>query len=404
MPLVRFLATLFAAIMATSVVAAAPEPGRFYAFVDEEARGGFNGMSGFAAPWPAQERAKVEEALAVIHARAPNLLANAAGRGPVKLYNSIKAGEELKCQAMYVENAIACGPQLLGRPLLLHAIAHELVHLVDSRHRPVELSRSKEWRDLLEPRIARLDAKLREAGFKGIDDAIRSRDPRKLELAFAEGLPSVYGAKNITEALAEYASYLIVPQKVGPDQVLPPVPPEIRALIRARILAPLPPPDETRRLYDEALGHLDRNDYPRALQALDRTIASDAAFAAAYNTRGRVLMQLKQLDPAVRDLTTAIALYGPDEWRAKSPHGLRGKAWSGLGQWSQAAADFTWLIERDPADATSYALRGRARAAIRDYGGARSDFAECLRLAPQRKQEVDAWLQALEREQRGKAR
>lgn len=434
----RSLLCLLLLTSAANAAAGGEDAAQYYRFADEQPAVGLNAMAGRTAPWPEDDKARVAQAFAQVHARAPNLLPNATVRGPLKLLRDMRPGEEIECHAVYIENAVTCGPQILQRPLLPHAIAHELIHFVDQRWRPVELSRTPEWRSIAEPKIAALTAQLKAAGIGDVETAIHSPDPRKFELAYGAGLPSVYAAKNLAEALAEYGSYLVLPVRVGPNRILPPIPPEAIAIVRAKLLAPLPPPADTGRAYNEALDRLDRNDFEGARAALDRAIAGDRDFEAAYVTRGRVLLRLKQYDAALRDFTEAINRYGQDHWRAVTPRQGRGQAAGELKQWALAIADFTWCIEFnprlaspyaargrlrtqtgdldgaladldralaiDPANATSYALRARARWLRKDYSGARADYEELARRAPQRRAEVDASLQAMERERQQRPR
>ena len=61
-------------------------------------------------------------------------------------------------------------------------------------------------------------------------------------------------------------------------------------------------------VYLNGLDSLRRADYPSALGYFDETIRLQPAFAAGYNARGRVLLEMKRYTEAISDFTTAIQI------------------------------------------------------------------------------------------------
>ena len=101
-----------------------------------------------------------------------------------------------------------------------------------------------------------------------------------------------------------------------------------------------------RSLYDQALMASQAGDFVRALPLWDQLLALEPRDAAALSNRGNVRLALGDPDGAIDDQSRAIAL-APAEI---DPHLNRGTAEEALQDWSAAASDYLWILERDPDD------------------------------------------------------
>jgi protein O-mannosyl-transferase len=153
--------------------------------------------------------------------------------------------------------------------------------------------------------------------------------------------------------------------------------PGIKALNKALELATT----DTQRamiLFNLAFTHQRMQDYPAALDELNRQIELQADNAQAYNERGVVLQKFGRYVEAKQDFTQAIALQ-PDDGK---PYHNRGITYGMMGQPVESIPDLTQAIALDPAciefhasRAISYArmgafeLAGQDLEIIRQLGG-----------------------------------
>ncbi|MDP6803801.1 MAG: hypothetical protein QF902_00520 [Rhodospirillales bacterium] len=106
-------------------------------------------------------------------------------------------------------------------------LVHELTHLADVGRR---ISKSKEWADLIHPRIRKIREML---GAPGTGADVPTGSAAK-EIARANGLPSTYAATAAGEALAEIVAYHLIASSYE-------APEPIRRFITAHELAHLAP-------------------------------------------------------------------------------------------------------------------------------------------------------------------
>ena len=107
----------------------------------------------------------------------------------------------------------------------------------------------------------------------------------------------------------------------------------------ASALSDAVPSDQT--LFEQALAASRQGEAAEALSLWDAFLARHPEDAAAWSNRGNVRLVLGDPEGAIADQSEAIAL-APD---AIDPHLNRGTAEEALQRWSEAAADYNWILE-----------------------------------------------------------
>ncbi|QPN61548.1 MULTISPECIES: tetratricopeptide repeat protein [unclassified Synechococcus] len=119
--------------------------------------------------------------------------------------------------------------------------------------------------------------------------------------------------------------------------------------------------------FEQALAASRDGRFSEALILWDGVLEQDPSQAAAWSNRGNVRLALGDPEGAIEDQGRAMALdpLNPD------PHLNRGTAEEALQRWQAAAADYTWILERDPADASALYNLGNVRGSQGDWTEAR---------------------------------
>ena len=115
-----------------------------------------------------------------------------------------------------------------------------------------------------------------------------------------------------------------------------------------------------------------------ALKTLDRAIALDANFAAAYRQRALLHLRRKDFARARADLEMALKL-NPNDGQLLY---ARGRMRLEQGQIDAAIADLNQAVRLQPAFAPAWNSRGMAKMALKQPEMARADFDQALRLEP----------------------
>ena len=102
-------------------------------------------------------------------------------------------------------------------------------------------------------------------------------------------------------------------------------------------------------LYEQALTASRQGDFVEALPLWDRFLEQAPEDAAALSNRGNVRLAMGDPSGAIADQSASIVL-APEE---SDPHLNRGTAEEALQDWSAAADDYLWILERDPQDASA---------------------------------------------------
>ena len=129
---------------------------------------------------------------------------------------------------------------------------------------------------------------------------------------------------------------------------------------------------ERGRLYME-LGDLDR-----AFADYNEAIRLNPNDDRAYTNRGNIYQSRGNYDQAIADHTRAIQI-APNFALA---YFNRGVAYSSKGDYDRAIADYNQAIRLDPNDASAYYNRGNAYFSKDDYDRAIADYTEAIRLDP----------------------
>jgi tetratricopeptide (TPR) repeat protein len=163
---------------------------------------------------------------------------------------------------------------------------------------------------------------------------------------------------------------------------------------------------------DRGIFLIQRGEYQRALEELDRAIQSDEQLDLAYYQRGRAHFLLGDHERAIEDYTQALAhsfndiklyidrgaaleaikSYGAAEadytaYLAKSPRAFTVYRYRGIvrtyqGNYQQAIADFDIVLAAHPEDAMTINSRGIARFNMGDEQGALEDYTRAAQLLP----------------------
>jgi WD40 repeat protein/tetratricopeptide (TPR) repeat protein len=112
------------------------------------------------------------------------------------------------------------------------------------------------------------------------------------------------------------------------------------------------------------------------LEKLAAALGSDAALAPFYYMRGRAYSFLNRWDEAAADLTKAIELV-PDAWKYWDE---RGFAHHQMMEWDKAVADYSKALELNGGRQEIWGMRGNTYAELRQWEEAAADFAKAVEL------------------------
>jgi predicted Zn-dependent protease len=136
------------------------------------------------------------------------------------------------------------------------------------------------------------------------------------------------------------------------------------------------------QLFDQALSASREGDFARALPLWNQVIERSPEDAAAWSNRGNVQLALGDPEAAIADQSRSMALdpSNPD------PHLNRGTAEEALGRWSEAEADYRWILEAAPDDpqarASAFYNLGNVQGSLGDWPAARRSFEAAEQLRP----------------------
>ena len=122
----------------------------------------------------------------------------------------------------------------------------------------------------------------------------------------------------------------------------------------------------------------DPPDMEAAIDAYDKAINIDSAYAAAYNNRGNAKAALGRHEDAITDHDKAIQL----ERNFAEAYSNRGNAKDKLGRYDEAIADYDKAIQLKPDFAGAYNNRGNAKDKLGRYDEAIADYDEAIRINP----------------------
>jgi tetratricopeptide (TPR) repeat protein len=158
------------------------------------------------------------------------------------------------------------------------------------------------------------------------------------------------------------------------------------------------PADVHARPYnDRGIALAGKCQYEQAVSEFNKAVELSPVYAAAYYNRGMAYLSLGQYDRAIFDFNRVIELgndvdrassatvrraaYVPKEQYARTYYN-RGVAYLYKAQYELAIADFTNVLEINPASAQAYNNRGAAYTEKAEYEQAMSDLNKALKLNP----------------------
>ncbi|MFO0878787.1 MAG: hypothetical protein U0840_15705 [Gemmataceae bacterium] len=301
----------------------------------------------------------------------------------------------------------------------MQIIFHEMVHLAD---RFDSLALSYEWGSLIRPRMDRFAQRcIKEIGLSPTAIANLPFEPqqhrqegrrdlrlRMKQLAREEGLPGVYAATNIKEALTEVASETMARRGYVP-------PPEIAAFVHRHLLSAPYTPSASDFACCRALERLEQKNYLGAYLALTQAIQANPRNVWAYLERAELALSLKQvaisspwddidraleyrsawdwrpyqlrafflardykLPAAIEDVTAALRLSPMEPTLLQMRASLRIE----LHQPEAALSDISLALKQNPRDGTLHRLRGQAQMGLGHYSRALSDLDWAIRFNP----------------------
>ncbi len=125
-----------------------------------------------------------------------------------------------------------------------------------------------------------------------------------------------------------------------------------------------------RARFEQALTATRDGRLDEALELWTRVVEASPRDGAAWSNRGNVRLMLGDPRGAIDDQNQAMAV----EPEALDPHLNRGTAEEALGLWTEAAADYRWILAREPLEAAALYNLGNVRGSEGDWETARACF------------------------------
>lgn len=143
-------------------------------------------------------------------------------------------------------------------------------------------------------------------------------------------------------------------------------------------------PDNPHLRSQQARVHWENGDHAAALAELDEVVRGAPAMAEAWALRAAVRFDSEDHKGALADLDRSLEIQESAVVRYN-----RGAVYEALGQWADAAEDYTHAIAGDPEDPDSRLRRAVCRLRTGDREAARADLDSFLALAPERRAEAE---------------
>jgi len=270
---------------ATAAPESVPVPeslSRYVEFSDGPGPGGRTGRS--VRPWTADEKQKVLECLTVARQQAPGLLVRAAAYGRIGLYRA-QGCEHVTASACAMFKSSRQKPEILFfdrfffpsyyyqvRPNVTNrvwATVHELAHLADVGGK---IAASRRW--------ASLTGKLIEQAHFLSCEQLWVSD----QLCRDKGVPTAYATRNLTEALAEFATAIAFHHEAK-------INPQVISFVKEKLFALPYDPDPSIPLAMGAFKLMKQGKLEAAREAFDQALKIDPDYADAY--WGRQLLEIR---------------------------------------------------------------------------------------------------------------
>ncbi|MSO64840.1 MAG: hypothetical protein EXQ85_03395 [Alphaproteobacteria bacterium] len=324
--------------------------------------------------WRAEEQAAFLAQLQAIRQKAPGLIDRAAAPGPVPIYRVDRATG----QAHGLETLAGSGAGVLwiynSFPLeqpaqVFDSLSHELVHVADAHSR---IARSPEFRQAVEPRICDLREGIKKAGFADWREALAAR---RDDLARQVGLPNLYAATAVQEALAEYVSYALADRGFK-------LPADVAAILDRRVFSLPIGEDVVGLALLRAQERVRAGRAEEAMPDLAMVLEREPGNAEALGQRGLALATKGNFAGARADLSAALEAMA--EFDAMRPLLLAARAQAAFGtaQYATAIDDAATALAINPALLPALIIRAAAFHRQKEFGRAVADLNTALDRSP----------------------
>lgn len=147
----------------------------------------------------------------------------------------------------------------------------------------------------------------------------------------------------------------------------------------ASVIIPLPNPAVNARIYSfRALSFCQLRGYERAVEVINRGIATSSKEATVYINRAYFNLQLKKHATVIEDCEHALTL----DSKARLAYYNRGWAYYWLKDYIKAQADFERCCQLKPKDSRGYIMASRVDVRLADYEHAINILKQGLRVSP----------------------
>jgi tetratricopeptide (TPR) repeat protein len=324
--------------------------------------------------WRPDEKAIFDEHLASLASAAPGLLTRAAQGGPVEIFRVDRnTGQAHGLDTLagvgggfvWIYNSFPRTPKSVA----YQAFVHELAHVADQDSR---FARSSEFRAVVEPRIRAVRDRVQFAGYGNLRDALLAR---RDDLARDVGLPSLYAATALQEALAEYVSHMVHDRGFK-------TPPEVAAVIDNWLRT-----EDLRR--DEVSGAVRRahrsyftGRHSEAIAHANSALRLDSGETEALSYRGFSRSATREHARAIEDYSAALGRM--TEFDGMRVQVLSARAASNLvlGNWGQTVEDATAALTINPLFVPALAARAAGHYQRKDMRQAAADLTVAIERSP----------------------
>ncbi len=342
--------------------------------------------------WSSAEKVLILELFQSLERNEPGLLARAAQPGKIMLYRATASPSHpsggwvrRRHESSFLFTDIffsSAQKGSRGYDYISWLFIHEIVHLAD----PVDqIGRSKEWSNMIEPRLASVSHALnkkrltvRQAMFKRLDAD-----------AAVFGFPSIYAATSRHEALAEF---------VAANYFGKPIPKDIEEFIAKHLYEkPKPQTGKLVERYRRANIHFRNKQFKLSIRLLDEAIDISPEFSQGFYLRGFAQMNAGQYKLAIKNFTEALKLVPKDDLKPVREL-LEARVWvrERTADWQGVISDYTKLIYQNNKRASYYSGRGIAYLKTKAPHLAINDFQQALVITPEDKVKINQLIESAE--------
>lgn len=328
-------------------------------------------------PWEEYEKNNVLKMLKAFHKTAPGLIENPALYGPIPCYRADEKtarGMGVPLEKKWVAFALAGSSAWFSDMFSSEdwttgasTVIHEFTHLVDVGDK---ISRSVEFRKLVEPRILKARAEIKKAGL-----FVREPNEDTNKITKGAGLPRTYAATSLQEALACYSPDVFVGKESA-------TPSEIGAFIKSHVFTKAPSIDRSIIPYRQAIVLYEKNKYDEAMLLINEALRLDPDFVDAYYFRALILNSKGDNEGAIKEFTHLLSLLSECDGVHASILYKRGSLYVKKGDLEKGLADYNEAIEKHPDEPQPYYYRALVWNQKKEYDKAIADLNEALKIYP----------------------